>query len=53
MRASKRPDKVLLSVPAFLLADDRDLLAVQAGQAGNDRLVVAETPVAVKFDEIF
>ena len=45
------PD-VLLGVGALLLADDDDPPAVEPGEAGDDRGVVAEQPVAVELDEV-
>ena len=45
------PD-VLVGVGPLLLTDDRDHAAVEPGQAGHDRGVVAEEPVAVQLDEV-
>ena len=45
------PD-VLVGVGPLLLTDDRDHAAVEPGQAGHDRGVVAEQPVAVELDEV-
>ena len=45
------PD-VLLGVGALLLADDDDPPAVEPGEPGDDRRVVAEQPVAVELDEV-
>ena len=45
------PD-VLVGVGALLLADDHDPPAVDPGEAGDDRGVVAEQPVAVELDEV-
>ena len=44
------PD-VLVGVVALLLADDRDPPAVDPGEPGDHRGVVAEEPVAVELDE--
>ncbi|MNI22318.1 hypothetical protein D3C73_758700 [compost metagenome] len=41
-----------LGVVALFVAHDHDRLAAEAGQAPDDRLVVAELTVAVQFDEI-
>ena len=43
---------VLLGVGALLLADDRDPVAADGREPRDDRLVVAEHPVAVELDEL-
>ena len=43
---------VLLGLGTLLLADHHDPAAVDPGQAGNDRLVLAEQAVAVELDEL-
>ena len=45
------PD-VLVGVGALLLADDHDPPAVEPGEPGDHRRVVAEQPVAVELDEV-
>ena len=44
--------RALLGVAAFLVADHHAGLAVETGQAADDRLVVRESAVAVQFMEV-
>ena len=43
---------VLLGGAPLLVADHEHRLAVEAGEAGDDRRVLAEAPVAVELDEV-
>ena len=52
MRHPEVAPDVLLGVGALLLADDHDPPAVEPGEPGDHRLVVAEESVAVELDEV-
>ena len=53
LRVAEVPVDLLLGVgPALLVADDEHRLIVVPGHAGDDRVVVGESPVAVDLDEL-
>jgi len=44
--------EILLGIPAALVADDHDGLAVQPGPSSHDGSVLAERAIAVQLDEV-
>ena len=51
-RHAEVADHVLLRAPALLVADHDDRLAVEPGEAADDRAVVREAPVALELEEV-
>ena len=52
VRHAEVPMGALADVAAFLVPDERDGLALEAADAGNERRVVRERAVAVELDEV-
>ena len=52
MSAAKAARLALRQVFALLVADEHDLEVIQAGQSGDDRLVVAQSAIAVELEKL-
>ena len=52
MRHPEVPRDLLARLPPLLVPDDHHALVLEAGEAGHDRRIVAEEPVAVELEEV-
>src|SRR5437867_12854853 len=52
MRHPEVPCDLLARLPPLLVPDDHHALVLEAGEAGHDRRIVAEEPIAVELEEV-